>query len=403
MNPYYNILRQLPADYKNILNIIQKKGPISKSEIQEITGLKLTKLNSLMQFFIDSLIIEKKCVGDSTGGRPPVLFDIIDKKMYVLGIGMGSLNYNITIMDFKANLIASRKFEMNMTYKPQEFIELAYIQAAELLDENNIDYNKLLGLGIGTTGSLNRSEGKIIYSASSRMNESWININILELFEEKFQIPCTIDVNISSVAIAEYLYGKFKGTDRLMYLNCAMSIRSGFVSNGRLLRSTNDKDDAFGHMMVNIDGEACSCGNYGCVECYSSIPAIVKKFRSALKLGRFTVIQKSIDEINYTDICDAAKAGDILAQEILRDAAVTLGCGLANYINLLNPSVVIFNGLLINESDFFYRISVETSVQKLKNLNMDYNIEFSKSDSLSGFFLIGPCVVFLEALLGNLN
>ena len=196
MNPYYNILRQLPADYKNILNIIQKKGPISKSEIQEITGLKLTKLNSLMQFFIDSLIIEKKCVGDSTGGRPPVLFDIIDKKMYVLGIGMGSLNYNITIMDFKANLIASRKFEMNMTYKPQEFIELAYIQAAELLDENNIDYNKLLGLGIGTTGSLNRSEGKIIYSASSRMNESWININILELFEEKFQIPCTIDVNI---------------------------------------------------------------------------------------------------------------------------------------------------------------------------------------------------------------
>jgi predicted NBD/HSP70 family sugar kinase len=40
-------------------------------------------------------------------------------------------------------------------------------------------------------------------------------------------------------------------------------------------RLANDAEDAFGHMVINVDGEACSCGNYGCIDCYSSIYRII--------------------------------------------------------------------------------------------------------------------------------
>ena len=34
--------------------------------------------------------------------------------------------------------------------------------------------------------------------------------------------------------------------------------------------------DALGHMIIDVDGELCICGNHGCIECYSTVPAIEK-------------------------------------------------------------------------------------------------------------------------------
>ncbi len=48
--------------------------------------------------------------------------------------------------------------------------------------------------------------------------------------------------------------------------------------NTKIIGSNDNRDDAFGHMTVNFNGERCNCGNYGCIEKYSSIPATENAF-----------------------------------------------------------------------------------------------------------------------------
>jgi predicted NBD/HSP70 family sugar kinase len=74
-------------------------------------------------------------------------------------------------------------------------------------------------------------------------------------------------------------------------------------------------------LVINVDREACNCGNYGCIDCYSSIYAIVRKYKAALKQGRSTGIPKAIQEINFMDICKAAEGNELLAEEIITNAA----------------------------------------------------------------------------------
>ena|SRR5659263_145480 len=107
-------------------------------------------------------------------------------------------------------------------------------------------------------------------------------------------------------------------------------------------------------MIINMDGEPCNCGNFGCVEAYLSIPIVAKKYISALKMRRNLQIVKPIQDIHYTDICVAAENGDELARSVIKSGAGHFGVSLANYFRLLNPQAVILSGPMIKYFKLFF-------------------------------------------------
>jgi predicted NBD/HSP70 family sugar kinase len=154
-------------------------------------------------------------------------------------------------------------------------------------------------------------------------------------------------------------------------------------------------------MVIDIDGELCYCGNYGCVESYSSINSIVKKFKSELKKGKTTSIKKNIEEINFEDIFLAAGEGDIVARDVVTNSALVFGVCLANYINLLNPQLIILSGPSIYNSQLFYEVCAETAVTRINAINT--NIKFSKG----GYFkenamALGAAAMVMETCLDKL-
>jgi predicted NBD/HSP70 family sugar kinase len=90
-----------------------------------------------------------------------------------------------------------------------------------------------------------------------------------------------IDNGANTTILAEYNFGAGKGYQNIAYFNCSTGIRTGAISAGTIVRTINDAEDAFGHMVIKVDGEPCSCGNYGCIDCYSSIYAIIQKYNAA--------------------------------------------------------------------------------------------------------------------------
>jgi len=220
------------------------------------------------------------------------------------------------------------------------------------------------------------------------------------MFKEKLSLPIVIDNGANTAVLAEHLFGTGKGIDNMSYFQCGVGIRTGAISSGGIVRAINEYEDAFGHMVIDINGELCHCGNRGCIETMCSIPSITKKFKKLLEQRNLSSINEPLDRIDYLYICNAAEQGDKLAKETIVNAATRFGIGLANYINLINPELVVLSGPLIEHSPLFYKTGVEVASRRryMKNSRVTF--------SRGGYFkdkaiAVGAAALLVEEILAS--
>ncbi len=389
-------MKNLNDDSLTVFDIIQKQGPVSKNEILMRSRMKMTKLNRILASLQEIGAVIRIGNGDSTGGRKPILFDMNTKDFFVLGLSIGSIRYTLTVVNLKMQIIASQRFVMNREHTPQAFLDQVVFQLFSMLDEQHIDKSQVLGIGIGSFGNINKEAGRTIRQSSFFLNDQWADLPFREMMQQATGFAAVMDSSANCEVLAHYLYGAGKGSKKLISLTCSMGIRTGIIVNGQLIRSNMVRDDPFGHMTINMDGPQCKCGNYGCVECYSSLSAIYESFLSCIKLGRTTLIPNPMDRPTVEQMNEACKKGDALSCELINMGATALGCGLANYINLFNPDMVILSGLLVQKSDIYYNTAVETTMKRLSYLNNSIQVKIIKADENEKAFEIGGAVLFME-------
>jgi predicted NBD/HSP70 family sugar kinase len=139
-------------------------------------------------------------------------------------------------------------------------------------------------------------------------------------------------------ALAERDRGVGRGFDNLIYLHGDVGVGGGIIVGGKLLGGDGGYGCELGHMMVNpYDGRPCMCGSRGCLEAEVGEHALIDAAgRSGELSGREGV----------RAVVEAAGRGDAAAEEALHRIGDWLGIGVANLINLFNPGIVIFGGML---------------------------------------------------------
>jgi glucokinase len=104
-----------------------------------------------------------------------------------------------------------------------------------------------------------------------------------------------------------------------------------------------------GHMTLIPDGRQCGCGNSGCLEMYASARGIVQSYREAR--GMLEVHQLS--DVTSAQIYQAARNGDAIARQVMKDMGSMLGIGIANLINIFNPNMIVIGGGVKDAWDLF--------------------------------------------------
>jgi len=395
-----DIFKLLGPEAKKIFHLIQKKGPLTKNTLLHITGMKLSTLNRTMLPLEENNLIIEAGVEESSGGRKPVLYDVNPGTYYSVGIDISRTYTRVITSNLKMNILGMRQFPMNEKCSPTETVKLISEAVTAILAQLNIQESQLLGAGLGTVGPLDREKG-IMINPLHFPAEGWDHTPIKRLLEEKLELPVVIDNGANVAVLAEHFFGDGRNYSNLAYFNCGIGIRTGAIASGRIIRTINDAEDAFGHMVVDVDGERCSCGNFGCIECYSSIIQITRKFVSELKKGRTSSISKPVEDIIYLDICRAAEEDDALAREIITGAATIFGTGLANYINLLNPGLIILSGPLVKNSKLFYDISSELALKK-HYLRENNRVIFKRSGCFGdNAMAVGSAAMVIEELVNQ--
>lgn len=392
---YFNkYVESLSEDNKKVFNIILRFGPVTKKKIIEYTNMKLTTLNRSMQTLIGYRFVVEIGEQESTGGRKPTLFDVNPFEYYFVGIDISRTYSKVIITNLKREILFNEQFQMKQDMTPDRTVRSIKDVFNRGLNYLSIVKEKIVGGGLGTIGPLDTNRG-IIFKPNNFYAKGWENVPIKEMLENALDIEVTIDNGANAAVYAEYLSGTLFEYSNIVYVNCGIGIRMGVITNGKIIHTINNANDAFGHMVVNYDGDSCYCGKTGCVECYASILSIVKKYVSLVKLGRDTTINKNMNSISFNDITRAAESGEYLANEVFEFAAKLLAIGLSNYVTIVNPSKVILSGPSINSSDVFYDFLLKYIDKYISS--KQNNIVFNKGgDYRNNAIALGAALLFIN-------
>ncbi len=202
----------------------------------------------------------------------------------------------------------------------------------------------VIGIGIGSPGPIDTKNGIVVTSPNLR----WTDVPLRELVSEIVDLPATLENDANCAVLGEWWRGAARGAQIVVGVTIGTGVGGGFVLDGRIFHGASDVAGEFGHMTIDSTGRRCACGNYGCLEAYASGPAIAKRAIENIEAGATSSLAQYVDgdlsRITAEEVYLAAKDGDYLAEEVVRDTARLLGAGIANLVNICNPEVVVVCG-----------------------------------------------------------
>ena len=137
--------------------------------------------------------------------------------------------------------------------------------------------------------------------------------------------------DLAAAAVAEHRLGAGRGVARLLVVALGTGANAAAVVDGRLVETAYGCLGDAGHVLVEPDGPACTCGGRGCLEAVASGWALARDAAAAgLPDG--------------AELGARASAGDAAATALLARAGTALGRAISTWSVLLFPDLVTVGG-----------------------------------------------------------
>ncbi len=328
-------------DPYELLAPIYKLGAVSRVDLAQMARVAPSHAGGLVRDAIkEGLLIESGFV-PSTGGRRKVLLHVNGDVAQLMGVDIGRTNTSIVITDFAGNVVSHEWFQTVPSRGKDVLLEELHQQVRSRLKR----FPKVAAIGIAHSGVVDSNAGKVLFWP---MVEGWRDVPLRQIFEDEYGLSISVEDRVRAMAMAERRSGHLTGLRNFVLVYVGTGIMSAIFFDGHLYGGRDGLAGELGHTTVADSGEACSCGNRGCLERYSSSAGILERVRAELQRGVSSVLSdeagSDLNQLSIEGIADAARAHDRLAERFLSDAGMYLGTALASVVNLLNPEQIILTG-----------------------------------------------------------
>lgn len=345
-----------------VLNIIRQEREISRADIVKKTGLSAPTVSRIIESLIQvEKLVEQVGVGESKGGRPPLLVRFNSDGNYVIGIDWGRTHMHGVLSNLESKTIFNLDIPISSESSFEEGMKILSGLVNTLIAGSGINKEKLLGIGLAVAGFVNAKTKQVEFSP----NFGWKNIDIQSYIQKKFNEPVLVDNVARVMALGELWYGKATNFKNFAFINVGYGIGSGIIINGKPFKGYDGFAGEIGHIKIHhlsrkfAGNRQCVCGKSDCLECYASGRGIALTVREQISDYPDSVINQycggELNLISAEMVAKAALEGDKFAVEVLEEVASYLGTAFAAIANTLNPEAIIIGGKVVNSGDFFIK------------------------------------------------
>ncbi len=322
-----------------VLRLIWEQRSISRAEIAQRANLSRSTVSEIVSMLLMTTLVAEAGVGESRGGRRPIVLKFQDDACVILGVDMGATHVAVVLTDLRGRVLAAAQRDHPVRTDPAGTRAMIAKLCESCLSESGVGRDRLLGIGVAVPSPI---DPRYPDRLSALAMPLWEGRHGLDELGTQFGVPVLVDNDANLGALAERWWGAARGLDDFAFIKVATGIGSGHFIGGQIYRGANGVAGEIGHLTIDTHGKQCVCGNRGCLVTYVGSHALIERAKELAPSFPASALNRA--EPTATDIENAALAGDPLAVQMMFEVAEYLGIAVAGMLNLMNPAAVIFGG-----------------------------------------------------------
>jgi predicted NBD/HSP70 family sugar kinase len=332
-----------------VLRALYDHGPVGRAHLARMTGLTRTTVGEVVAALIDEGLAREVGRGPSTGGKQPILLEVVGDARHVIGLDLGEFVFRAALVDLQGTIRSTAERPVS-GLNGEQSLDVVHELIEELAEGRR---ESLLGIGVGTPGIVDTATGRI----RSAVNLDWEDLALGEILANRHGLPVRISNDSRAAALAIEMFATpspERRTANLVAIKVGRGIGAGVVLAGELLHGDHSAAGEIGHTVVEDDGAACRCGRFGCLETVASSMALVRRAGDEAAanprgpLGVALAANASAGdphpELRLDDVRDAMEAGDEAARQVVVRAGRALGQAIASLTGVVDVERIVLHG-----------------------------------------------------------
>ena len=261
-------------------------------------------------------------------------------KKYGFGVDVGGTTIKMGFFETDGKLLDKWEIKTNTANGGAEILPDIAKGIDNKLAQEGISKADVQGIGVGVPGPV--QEDSIVNRC---VNLGWGIVNVAEELGALTGLKVKVGNDANVAALGENWQGGANGCKSAVMVTLGTGVGGGIIIDGKIVAGFHGAGGEIGHITVNPDEiETCNCGQHGCLELYASATGIVRMAKRRLAKSEDETTLRSFDPLTAKDIFDEAKAGDVVAKELVDDLGNILGATLAKVACVVNPEAIVIGG-----------------------------------------------------------
>ncbi len=254
--------------------------------------------------------------------------------MLTLALDIGGTKIAVGLIDPAGELVHKAT---KPTPKDKEAEHVWGLVAEMIADATSVAEGPIHAVGVGSAGPIDAVAGTV-----SPINiASWRGFPLRDRIAAAMPgVPVRLAGDAICMALGEHWRGAGRGANFLLGMVVSTGVGGGLVLDGAPYQGRTGNAGHVGHVVVELDGQLCSCGGHGCVETVASGPWMT---RWALANG-----WAAPPGADAAMLGEAADAGDPVARQAFHRGATALAAMIASVGAVCDLDLVVIGGGVAN-------------------------------------------------------
>jgi glucokinase len=241
-----------------------------------------------------------------------------------MGVDVGGTKILAGVVDREGD-VARREERPTPISSQNELLEELDSVVETLLDDD------VAALGFGLPSTIDQRAGRAVSSVHIPLAD----LDFRDRMADRFGLPVAIDNDGNAAAIAEWKLGAGRGTSHIVALTLGTGIGGGLILDGKPYRGSIGAGAELGHIVLDFGGVPCggACTGHGHFEALAAGSAADE-----------TALRRFGAGADGRRLVEEARAGNEQAASDLAEIGHRLGAGVASFVNVFNPELVILGG-----------------------------------------------------------
>lgn len=362
---------------QKVLSYIRKNSPVSRNELSKVTGLSLSSITNIINFFMDNnLVTETGRIKNEGAGRKAVKIEFNAGAMSIIAINIEPDEATISLTDSNGGIIESESVKVSKKESADSVLSVIENCILGIIGRRN----NVKAIGFAVSGHVSE-DGKV---SSSTMH--WDRVDVKSRFEKSTGLCVYVSNNTKTKGLWTIRALNDVKHRNIVFLD--MSSEGIGIINAYNGEVNNAVAGEFGHTVVTGSGHKCFCGNVGCLESVCNVSYIENRYKDL-----------SGEAVGISEIQKRAGSGNKIARQVVDEACGYMSAAIINIIMIFEPDLIIVNASELFEIDALYNAALDRAVAHTSKLAMK-KPDFRKVNVASDQSAQGAAQIAADELFG---